>query len=121
MAYKTIPREKKIPENIVTPAQLRDWTSKKITDGKLNAEQMARVASLITRMIEDKKDDWTSSEITTAIGYIRFLLSKMQLLQTKKLVALARELFNPGSSDHTTNILTHVRPKRRTRNLRAQK
>lgn len=112
ITIKPIPREKAVSAIRRKRMELRNFTIHAISHGQLNKEEVAWVAQRVAHMLGGKKKgELSNKEINTAIEYIRFLLSKMQLLKTKRLTALARELFHPGDG-RKTQIVSFVRPKR---------
>lgn len=118
ITLKPLPREKPMTKRQEQVRSLHNFTIHTISQKGIDPDEMAWVAGRVAHMLGGTKKDMSSDDINTAIEYIRFLLSKMQLLKTKKLTALARELFNPGGG-RKTSITSFPRPRknhRRTKN-----
>lgn len=115
ITLKPLPREgKNRTVRPKKPDNLMNFTIRAISKSKLDRSELAWVAGKVASMLGKKKANLSNNEINTAIEYIRFLLSKMHLLKTKRLATLAREILSPGES-HKTRISSFVRPRRALR------
>lgn len=115
VTIKPLPNERSMARTReIKRVVLNNFTVRAISKNKINAEEMAYVAAKVASMLGKKKTNLSNDEINTAIDYIRFLLSKMHLLKTKRLVTLARELFSPGEA-RKTKISAMNRPRRPSR------
>jgi hypothetical protein len=101
---------------------LRNFTIRSISNGKINPKEMKWVAERVARILGEKGDQLTKQEIDAVIHSIRILLSKMQLLKARGLTKLVRKILNPGEK-HTTqsNVLVFPRHRRTNRPRRGRK